>query len=217
MWRTERWELEQYLNELVAYPERDFYRPNFFVNTPDILPYHLQSGEAWMFKSRIALAATLSGNYGIYSGFELLEHDPIPGREEYLDSENYEIKVRDWDKPGNIKPYICDLNRARRDNPSLQQTSNLRFVAVDDGNVIGFVKQSADQTNTVAMAIALSRDVHEFWLPLGDAEVGVAGERRQIAAVENLLTGERHPVEWGGIRLRIDPVRDPALLFRCLA
>jgi starch synthase (maltosyl-transferring) len=201
----------------VAYPERDFYRPNFFVNTPDILPYHLQSGEAWMFKSRIALAATLSGNYGIYNGFELLEHDPIPGREEYLDSEKYEIKVRDWDTPGNIKPYIRDLNRARRDNPSLQQTSNLRFVAVDDGNVIGFVKQSADQTNTVAVAIALSRDVHEFWLPLGDIEVGVAGERRNVAAVENLLTGERHPVEWGGIRLRIDPVRDPALLFRCLA
>jgi starch synthase (maltosyl-transferring) len=216
-WRTERWELEQYLNELAAYPERDFYRPNFFVNTPDILPYHLQSGEAWMFKSRVALAATLSGNYGIYSGFELLEHDPIPGREEYLDSEKYEIKVRDWDKPGNIKPYIHDLNRARRGNPSLQQTSNLRFVAVDDGNVIGFVKQSADQTNIVAVAIALSRDVHEFWLPLGDVEVGVAGERRHVAAVENLLTGERHAVEWGGIHLRIDPVRDPALLFRCLA
>jgi starch synthase (maltosyl-transferring) len=216
-WRTERWELEQYLNELVAYPERDFYRPNFFVNTPDILPYHLQGGEAWMFKSRVALAATLSGNYGIYNGFELLEHEPLPGREEYLDSEKYEIKVRDWDKPGNIKSYIRDLNRARRDNPGLQQTSNLRFVAVDDGNVIGFVKQSADQSNTVAAAIALSRDVHEFWLPLGDVEVGAAGERRHVAAVENLLTGERYPVEWGGIRLRIDPVRDPAVLFRCLA
>src|SRR3984957_12759165 len=216
-WRTERWELEQYLNELTAYPEHDFYRPNFFVNTPDILPYHLQSGEAWMFKSRVALAATLSGNYGIYNGFELLEHQPMPGREEYLHSEKYEIKVRDWDMPGNIKPYIRDLNRARRDNPSLQQTSNLRFVAVDDGNVIGFVKQSPDQTHTVAVAIALSRDVHEFWLPLGDVEVGAAGERRHVAAVENLLTGERHPVEWGGIHLRIDPVRDPALLFRCLA
>src|SRR6202023_167233 len=105
-WRTQKWELEQFLNELPAYPERDFYRPNFFVNTPDILPYHLQSGETWMFKSRAALAATLSGNYGIYNGFELLEHDPIPGREESLDSEKYQIKVRDWDKPGNIKPYI---------------------------------------------------------------------------------------------------------------
>src|SRR6202034_3512255 len=97
-WRTQRWELEEYLNELVAYPERDFYRPNFFVNTPEILPYHLQSGEAWMFKSRIALVATLCGNYGIYNGFELLEHEPIPGREESLDSEKYEIKVRDWNK-----------------------------------------------------------------------------------------------------------------------
>jgi starch synthase (maltosyl-transferring) len=128
-----------------------------------------------MFKSRVALAATLSAAYGIYNGFELLEHDPIPGREEYLDSEKYEIKVRDWDKPGNIKPYIRDLNRARRANPALQQTSQLRFLPIDDGNVIGFVKESVDQTNTV------------------------------------------YPVEWGGIRLRIDPVRDPAFLFRCLA
>ena len=126
-WRTQKWELEQYLTELTGYPERDFYRPNFFVNTPDILPYHLQSGEAWMFKSRVALAATLSSSYGIYNGFELLEHEPIPGREEYLDSEKYEIKVRDWDKPGNIKPYIRELNRARRDNAALQQTSQSAF------------------------------------------------------------------------------------------
>jgi starch synthase (maltosyl-transferring) len=216
-WRTQKWELEQYLNELTAYPERDYYRPNFFVNTPDILPYHLQSGETWMFQSRVALAATLSGTYGIYNGFELLEHEPIPGREEYLDSEKYEIKVRDWDKPGNIKPYIRDLNRARRANPALQQTSNLRFIPIDDGNVIGFAKESVDQTNTVVAAIALSRDVHEFWFPLGDVQVGTGSERRHVAAVENLITGERYPVEWGGIRLRIDPVRDPALLFRCLA
>jgi starch synthase (maltosyl-transferring) len=216
-WRTQKWELEQYLNELTAYPERDFYRPNFFVNTPDILPFHLQSGEPWMFKSRAALAATLSGNYGIYNGFELLEHDPIPGREEYLDSEKYEIKVRDWDKPGNIKPYIRDLNRARRANAALQQTGNLRFIPIDDGNVIGFVKEAVNQTNSVVGAIALSREPHEFWFPLGDVQVGIASERRNVAAVENLITGERYPVEWGGIRLRIDPVRDPALLFRCLA
>jgi starch synthase (maltosyl-transferring) len=216
-WRTLKWELEQYLNELTAYPERDFYRPNFFVNTPDILPYHLQSGETWMFKSRAALAATLSSSYGIYNGFELLEHEPIPGREEYLDSEKYEIKVRDWDRPGNIKPYIRDLNRVRRANAALQQTSNLRFLAIDDGNVIGFVKESVNQTNSVLVAIALSREVHEFWFPLGDVEVGMPGDRRHVAAVENLFTGERYPVEWGGIRLRIDPVRDPALLFRCLA
>jgi len=216
-WRTQKWELEQYLNELTAHPERDFYRPNFFVNTPDILPWHLQSGETWMFKSRAALAATLSSSWGIYNGFELLEHEPIPGREEYLDSEKYEIKVRDWDRPGNIKPYIRDLNRARRENTALQQTGNLRFIGVEDGNVITCVKESVNQTNSVVAAIALSRDVHEFWLPLGDVQVGMADDRRHVAALENLLTGERYPVEWGGIRLRIDPVRDPALLFRCLA
>jgi starch synthase (maltosyl-transferring) len=216
-WRTQRWELEQYLTELTGYPERDFYRPNFFVNTPDILPYHLQGGEPWMFKSRVALAATLSSSYGIYSGFELLEHEPIPGREEYLDSEKYEIKVRDWDKPGNIKPYIAELNRIRRQNPALQQTSNLHFLPIEDSNVIGFVKQSVDQTNAVVVAIALSRDPHEIWLPLADIQIGPPGDRRNVAAVENLATGERHALDWGGIHLRIDPMRDPALLFRCLA
>jgi len=216
-WRTQRWELEQYLTELTGYPERDFYRPNFFVNTPDILPYHLQGGESWMFRSRVALAATLSATYGVYNGFELLEHEPIPGREEYLNSEKYEIKVRDWDKPGNIKPYITVLNRARRANPALQHTSNLRFLGIEDSNVIGFVKESVDGRNTVAVAIALSRDFHEFWLPLGEVQVATGGTRRPVAAVENVLTGERHAIEWGGIRLRIDPARDPAVLLRCLA
>jgi len=216
-WRTQKWEIEDYLRELTGYPERDFYRPNFFVNTPDILPFHLQGGEPWMFKSRVALAATLSSTYGIYSGFELLEHEPIPGKEEYLDSEKYEIRVRDWDKPGNIKPYIRAINSARRANPALQQTSNLRFVDIQDANVTGFIKQSPDLSNVVAVAIALSRDFHEFWFPLGDVQVEIGGERRPVAAVENLLTGERHAVEWGGLNLRIDPQRDPALLFRCLA
>jgi starch synthase (maltosyl-transferring) len=216
-WRTEKWEIEQYLTELTRYPERDYYRPNFFVSTPDILPYHLQSGEPWMFKSRLALAATLSSTYGIYNGFELLEHDAIPGKEEYLNSEKYEIKVRDWDRPGNLKSYIRDINGARRASPALQQTSNLRFLAIDDVNVIGFAKQSVDLTETVVVAIALSRDFHEVWMPLGDVMVNVGGESRAVAAVENIVTGERHPVEWGGLRLRIDPQRDPALLFRCLA
>ena len=188
-WRTQRWELEQYLTELTGYPERDFYRPNFFVNTPDILPYHLQGGETWMFKSRAALAATLSATYGVYNGFELLEHEPIPGREEYLDSEKYEIKVRDWDKPGNIKPYITWLNHARRANPALQQTGNLRFLGIEDSNVIGFVKEAIDKSNTVAGAIALSGDTHDVWLPLGDVQVSSADGPRNVAAVENLMTG----------------------------
>jgi starch synthase (maltosyl-transferring) len=215
-WRTAKWEIEQYLNELCRYPEREYYRPNFFVNTPDILPYHLQSGEPWMFKSRVALAAVLSSVYGVYNGFELLEHEAIPGKEEYLDSEKYEIKTRDWHKPGNIIPYITALNFARRANPALQQISNLRFMPVENDNIIGFVKTSVDGTNTVAGAIAISREAYEFWLPI-DTQILVDGETRNVAAVENIITGERHGVEWGGIRLRIDPQRDPAALFRCLA
>lgn len=216
-WRIQKWEIEEYLRELTGYPERDFYRPNFFVSTPDILPYHLQSGEPWMFKSRLALAATLSATYGIYNGFELLEHEAIPGKEEYLNSEKYEIKVRDWDRPGNLKPYIRALNFARRANPALQQTSNLRFMTIDDPDVTGFIKTSTDGANVVATAIALSRDPREIWLPLADVQVKINDEARPTTAVENLLTGERHPVEWGGLHLRIDPSRDPALLFRCMA
>jgi starch synthase (maltosyl-transferring) len=83
-WRTSKPELQTYLSEITGSPEREYFRPISFVNTPDILPLHLQSGEAWIFKARGALAATLSGTYDIYNGFELLEHEPIPGTEEYL-------------------------------------------------------------------------------------------------------------------------------------
>lgn len=216
-WRTSRWELEQYLGELTRYPERDFYRPNLFVNTPDLLPYHLQSGEAWAFKSRIALAATLSGSYGIYSGFELLEHEAIPGAEEYLDSEKYQIRQRDWDRSGSVKPYIAELNRIRNGNAALQQTANLRFLGVEDGETIAFVKEAAEPADTVIIVIALTGRLRECWLPLGDVTVDAGGPRHHVTTLENLLTGERSRIEWGGIRLRIDPERDPALLFRCLA
>lgn len=215
-WRTHKAEIQEYLSEITGYPEREYFRPNFFTNTPDILPVHLQSGEPWMFKSRVALAATLSSNYGICNGFELLEHEPIPGREEYLDSEKYEIKVRDWNKPGNIKDYIGRLNRLRRENAALLQTTNLRFTQVDDSEVIGFVKESAGRDNAVAVAIALNgHGPRTFWFHFGDIIVGPNDDRRPVRAIVDLTNGERHPVEWGGVRLTINPADDPALLFRC--
>jgi starch synthase (maltosyl-transferring) len=217
-WRTSKAELQAYLSELTGYPEREYFRSNFFVNTPDILPVHLQSGEKWMFQARVALAATLSSNYGVYNGFELLEHEPILGKEEYLDSEKYELKHRDWNKPSNIKDYIVRLNRLRTQNGALQQTSDLRFAAVDDNEVIGFVKESVAHDNAIAVAIALTGyGPRQFWFHFGDLEIGPKDARRRVSAVENLVTGERHNIEWGGVRLRIDQKRDPALLFRCFA
>jgi starch synthase (maltosyl-transferring) len=215
-WRTTKDELQAYLTEITRYPEREYFRPNFFVNTPDINPYHLQGGERWMFMARLALAATLSGAYGLYNGFELLEHAPLPGKEEYLDSDKYEIKVRDWNAPGNIKDYIAAINRMRRGHPALMQTADLRFTQVDDPNVIGFVKESVDHADAVAVAVAVGPGPRQFWFHFGDLEVGPPGARKRVVAIENLASGERHPVEWGGVRLRIDPEQDPALLFACL-
>ena len=121
----------------------------------------------------------------IYNGFELLEHEPIPGKEEYLDSEKYELKTRDWDKPGNIKDYIGRLNRLRHDNPALLQTSNLQFAQIDDAEVIGFVKESAAGDNAVAVAVALTKaGPRQFWFHFGDIEIGPRGARRRVSAIE---------------------------------
>jgi starch synthase (maltosyl-transferring) len=214
-WRIEKEELQAYLSELTGFPERDYYRPNFFVTTPDINPVQLQAGEPWLFKARAALAATLSSNYGIYNGFELVEYEPIPGREEFINSEKYEIKARDWNKPGNIKDYLRRLNFIRRENGALLQTVNLRFLQIDDDAVIGFIKESVNDDNVIACAIALTNAPHEFWVHFGDQQIGPGGAQRPVRAIENLVTGERHILEWGGVRLRIDPAIDPALLFRC--
>ncbi len=122
-WRNTKQEMTEYLTELEAPPVRDFFRPNFFVNTPDINPIFLQGSGRAGFLIRAALATTLSGLWGMYSGFELCEAAPLPGREEYLDSEKYEVRVRDWDAPGNITAEIAALNRIRRANPALQARS----------------------------------------------------------------------------------------------
>lgn len=214
-WRTTKEEVQEYLSELTGYPEREYYRPNFFVTTPDILPVQLQTGEIWLFKARAVLAATLSSNYGIYNGFELVEYEPLPGREEYINSEKYEIRTRDWNKPGNIKAYLHQINTIRRKNPALLQTANLRFLQTNDPNVIGFIKETVDGSNAVAVAISLAKEPRDFWFHFGDTQIGGPEARRPVREIENLVTGERRLLEWNGARLRIDPAVDPALLFRC--
>jgi starch synthase (maltosyl-transferring) len=125
-WRESRDELREYFTELTQSQMREYFRGNLFTNTPDINPHHLDHGRP-AFVIRSVLAATLSSNYGIYSGWELCENARLGDREEYLDSEKYQIRARDWDAPGNIKPLLADLNRLRRAWPALQLYDNLRF------------------------------------------------------------------------------------------
>jgi starch synthase (maltosyl-transferring) len=154
-WRNTKEELTSYLRELTSAPMAWCYRPNFFANTPDILPPILQQGGPPAFKSRLVLAATLSPSYGIYSGYELSENEAIPGREEYLNSEKYEVKVRDWDAPGHLNDFITRVNRARRENPSLRLFTNLRFLDVTDDHLLAYVKATPDGGNAVIVVVNL--------------------------------------------------------------
>ncbi|MDQ3521137.1 MAG: alpha-1,4-glucan--maltose-1-phosphate maltosyltransferase, partial [Gemmatimonadota bacterium] len=134
-WRNHKKELTEYFEELAQGPMKEYFRGNLFPNTPDILPLFLQEGGRAAFMIRAVLATTLSSVYGIYSGFELCENTPLaPGKEQYLDSEKYEIKAWDWDRPGNIRPLITRLNQIRRESPALQEYDSLRFHHADDDN-----------------------------------------------------------------------------------
>jgi starch synthase (maltosyl-transferring) len=154
-WRNSKRELTEYLTDLTTGETPEFFRPNFFVNTPDINPPFLQTGGRPAHLIRAALAATLSGSWGVYCGFELCEATPLPGREEYLDSEKYQIRVWDWDRPGNIVPEIAALNLARRMNPALQTHLGLSFLPASNDQVIFYEKATADRANVVLVAVSL--------------------------------------------------------------
>jgi len=154
-WRDQKWEFTQYLDELTQGPAREFFRPHFFVNTPDINPVYLQNAGRAEYVVRAALAATLSGLWGLYNGFELCEGTPVPGREEYLDSEKYQLRAWDWDRPGNIVAEITQLNRIRRANPALHTHLGLTFLPASGDRVLFFEKATRDRGNVVLVAISL--------------------------------------------------------------
>jgi starch synthase (maltosyl-transferring) len=204
-WRETKRDMEQYLTELAEPGPREFFRPHFFVNTPDINPVYLQGAPRSAYVIRAALAATLSGLWGVYNGFELCEGTPIPGREEYLDSEKYQIRAWDWDRPGNIVPEITALNRLRRLNPALRTHLNTVFLPAANDRVTVFEKATADRGNVVLVAISFD--------PHGPQESGFEfpfwhWNLTETAAfdVENLVTGER--TIWRGkyqsVRLTVD-------------
>ncbi len=154
-WRNTKAELTEYLRELTTPPVSDFFRPNFFVNTPDINPPFLQTSGRPGFLIRAALACTLSGLWGMYSGFEICESAPLPGREEYLDSEKYQLRVRDFAAPGNIVAEITALNRIRRAHPALQSHLGVRFHDAHNDQVLFYGKATPDRRDVVLVAVSL--------------------------------------------------------------
>jgi starch synthase (maltosyl-transferring) len=211
-WRNTKLELTEYLTELTQTPMREYFRPNFFVNTPDILSPVLQTGGPAAFKMRLVLAATLSPSYGIYSGFELCEHQAVPGTEEYLNSEKYQVKVRDWNQPGNIKEFIGRINSIRRDNPALQHFVNLQFLSTDNDQIMLFSKATPDKENIILVAVNLDPFNPHYCTALVPPEVvGVAPG--QSYRVTDLLTGAKYV--WSDRNyVRLDPASEPAHILR---
>jgi starch synthase (maltosyl-transferring) len=211
-WRNTKPELTEYLTELTRGAQVEYYRPNFFPNTPDILPLFLQQGGRAGFRIRLVLAATLSPAYGIYNGFELCEARAVPGKEEYLNSEKYQYKIWDWDRPGHIKDDIAAINRLRRASPALRLFDNLRFHEASHGEVLFYSKIAPDRSDAVLVAVTLDPQ-HvartEIVFPL--AELGLLPDA-EFETIDG-FTGERR--RWSGARhwIVLDPEENPTLLL----
>jgi starch synthase (maltosyl-transferring) len=194
-WRNTRWELTEYLTELTRSESREFFRPNFFANTPDILPFYLQHGGHAAFMVRAVLAGTLSPVYGIYSGFELCENAPLPGREEYFESEKYQFKARDWNAPGNIKGWITAINTARKKHRSLQEFANLEFHPCANENLLVYSKVTEAGDDRILVVVNLDphyRQSGYIEVPLGRMRIHSA----ESFEVHDLLSGARY--RWVG-------------------
>ncbi|MBV8412309.1 MAG: alpha-1,4-glucan--maltose-1-phosphate maltosyltransferase [Alphaproteobacteria bacterium] len=212
-WRNSKAELSDYMRELATTDVADYYRPNLFVNTPDINPYFLQSSGRAGFLIRACLATTLSGLWGMYSGFELCESAPLPGREEYLDSEKYEVRRRDFNAPGNIVGEISTLNRLRRSHPALQSHRGLTFYNAFNDQVMVYGKATAAYQDMVLVAVSLDpHHVQEasFEVPLWEWQMPDDG----AVEVEDLMRG--HRFVWHGKvqRVRLDPADLPFAIWR---
>jgi starch synthase (maltosyl-transferring) len=215
-WRNTKSELQEYLMELTQTQMKEYYRGNFFANTPDILPHILQLGGRPAFRMRLVLAATLSSVYGIYSGFELCENTPrgAPGTTEYYrDSEMYQHKVWDWDRPGNIIDDVTRINRIRRENPAFHLYDNLRFHFADNDQLLVYSKATPDRSNIMVCVVNL--DI--YWPQAGWVEVptqqwGIPADQPYV--VHDLLNDQRYTWRGNWNWIRLDPNVSPAHVLR---
>jgi starch synthase (maltosyl-transferring) len=206
-WKNGRHELMEYLNELTWGPEREYFRPNFFTNTPDILNEYLVHGGPAAFYTRLVLAGTLGPTYGIYSGFENYENVPVaPGSEEYLDSEKYETKQRRLDGP--MLPFVRRFNQIRRENPALQILTGLYFLETHNDGLIAYVRQHAG--NTVICVVNLDPHHANEGAAIIPAQLGLP----PVFNVTDLLSGERFDWRIGHNFVRLEPWARQAHIFR---
>jgi starch synthase (maltosyl-transferring) len=204
-WRTHKQELTEYFLELSRPPVAEFFRPNVWPNTPDILHETLQTGGRPMFEARFVMAATLAATYGIYGpAFELLEHVPRePGSEEYLNSEKYEIRAWDLERPDSLAPLIRDVNRIRRDHPALQSNDGLTFHDIDDDALLAYTKRSADGSDIVLTVVSIDPHARRAGsLRLHHAALDLDPGRGVVAT--DLLEGGRET--WAATTPRIELV-----------
>jgi starch synthase (maltosyl-transferring) len=213
-WRNTKEELEAYFSEIAHPPVSDFMRANLFANTPDILPEYLQSGRRAAYQVRSALAATLSGTWGIYGPvFELCVSDALPESEEYLGSEKYEVRHWNLDDPWSLRGWIERLNAVRRDHPALTEGRGPRFYATDNRELIAYGRTTTDGGETVVVVVNLDpHHVQSGWVTLPLDELGMDPERP--FQVHDLLGGARYL--WHGPRnfIQLDPESSPAHVFR---
>lgn len=211
-WRNTKYELEQYMTELTQTEMKYYYRPNFWPTTHDINPYSLQSGHEPQFLIRYFLAATLVSNYGIYGpSFELMEHVPFPNKEEYLNSEKYEIRLWDWDRTNKLTYLISLVNRIRHENAALQLTNNIQFCPVNDDAIMAYLKiKDNNRLLIVVNTDAYSRRAGVIQVPIW--QLGIGPE--QYYQVHDLLTGAYY--NWQGEHnyVELDPYSLPMHLFR---
>jgi len=207
-WRNFDWEIREYFSELNSPDISSFFRPMLFTNTPDILPFILQRGGKPAFILRAILAATLSPLWGIYSGYELCENEGIPGKEEYLNSEKYEIKVRNWKAPGNIRNVISKLNRIRREYVHFQSHGNVRFHSSSNPNIVVYSRKYANEKSVLVTVNINPYETHEAFVETPE-DWSPNGECRTFK-VTDLLSGESY--SWKGRKnyVRLIPEYKPA-------
>jgi starch synthase (maltosyl-transferring) len=213
-WRVTKQELMEYMNELVYTQSRNYFRPNFWPNTPDILPYHLQHQGENIFVIRAALAATLSSNYGVYGpSYEFLDNVPMQGKEEYWDSEKYEIKKHDWKKTNRLTDIFTILNRARKENAALQSTWNIQFCAIEDPNMLAFVKATPDLSNIMLVVVNLDpHGRHSGYVQIPKDRLKING--RVNLKLHDLMTDEHYTWTQDWNYVEIDPFKMPFHLFK---